>query len=120
MGMRVLAAGLAVGLAGFLLGAGCSQQEPAEQAGAAMERKAAEVTDSARTDAADRAVQAVEKSAHELSAGVRQIGEGAGEMMEEAAKETEITIERSGQDSRDAYEAARARAKRAFEGARDR
>ena len=91
MGMYVRATGLALGLAGFLLGGGCGQQDPAKQAGTVVEQKAGERAETARTAAAIPTVEDAEK--------------------EDGVRDTEISIKRSGPVAKDAYEKARAKAK---------
>ena len=111
MGMHVWVTGLALGLVGFVLSAGCSQQDPGEQASSVVEREAHERAEAAQTGAPAPAVAAADPPGRELSAAVQDTAT----LSEDAVDDAKISIKRAGQAERDAYEKARAKAKSQFD-----
>ena len=112
MAIRVLVAGLALGLGGMLLGAGCSQQDPEQRATAVEEQKVGSLDHAVRdAEAPDWRVD--EPAAKAMAQRVEGI-------VEEGVEREKISIEVAGKESRDAYEAARARAKDSFRDALER
>ena len=118
MKIHVLAAGLALGLGGLLLGTGCSQQDTSQQTGAVMEEKLKATDGVARKAATAPATGSPEVVTGELLAEAPVMG--ADGVVEDEVVEQEITIQPSSQKDRNAYYDARARAKNAFRDAVER
>ncbi|MFP8881582.1 MAG: hypothetical protein VCE43_20070 [Myxococcota bacterium] len=114
MGMHFWVMGLALGLVGFVLGAGCSQQDPpGDRASAVVEREADQHAEAAQTGSAAAAVDAADQSGREPSAAAQE--QGAPKASGEGVDDSEISVRRAGQAERDAYEKARAGAKSQFD-----
>ena len=109
MGMRTLGTIVGLAVAGFVLGLGCSEQDPVQKAGAIVEQEANELADAARTGAAADAVKAAQKSVNEFSDEVQE--KGLGNVVEQAADDATIQVRRSGAEAKAAYDEARARGK---------
>lgn len=118
MAIRVLVTGLALGLGGILLGAGCSQQDPEQRATAVEEQKVGSLDSAARTGSAVRDAEAPDWRVDEPAG--KAMAERVEGIVEEGVEREKISIEVAGKESRDAYEAARARAKDSFRDALER
>ena len=117
MGMRTLGTIVGLAVAGFVLGLGCSEQDPVQKAAAVVQQEAEELADAARTGAAADAVKAAQKSVNEFSDEVQE--KGIGKVVEQASDEATITVRRSGAEAKAAYDEARARGKSRLESAGD-
>ena len=115
MGMRTLGTIVGLAVAGFVLGLGCSEQDPVQKAGAIVEQEANELADAARTGAAADAVKAAEKSVNKFSDEVQE--KGIGKVVEQAADDATIQVRRSGAEAKAAYDEARAKGKSRLESA---
>jgi hypothetical protein len=101
--------GLAFWLAGIILCAGCSQQDPGSQARGVVEKEGDEFAEAARTGAAAQAIEGAQKSRSERSAEAQD--RGTEKVIEDGVDDSTVSIRLAGQAEKDAYQKARARRK---------
>lgn len=111
MRIYIWAVGLAFGLAGFLLGVGCSQPDLAKQAGTDVRAEAMQTDETAKDVAVAMA------TGRELPLAVPT--QPAPKAAPANSEQPQVTIEHSDKAQRDAYARARSRARDASRNARD-
>ena len=114
MEMRILAIGLALGLASFLLSTGCSQQD-------ATTGDSVQEMSTAVEEQIEKAEAVVAEDVHRLAAAVepKPRRQGKETIIEDGAQGDEIRLEYAGKAAKSAYNQARARAAGQFDNARD-